>query len=108
MAPRLPRNRKLIPVVAAVILYTVYAYPRYLIGSLGLDNPWTPYGYLYGFGLLFFLLGLWLIRAAGACRPGRGHDRFWFGVLIGGFVFFASLHAVWILAALHLPYRGGP
>jgi hypothetical protein len=57
-------------------------------------------------GLIFFLIGLWVILKSGACRPGRGHDRFWLGVLIGGFIFFALLHAVWILAALHVPFLG--
>jgi hypothetical protein len=58
-------------------------------------------------GLVVFLVGLWIILATGACKPGRGHDTFWLGVLIGGFIFFAGVHALWILAALKLPFYGG-
>ena len=91
----------------AVLLGIVFAFPRLLSTWLGNDNPWTSYLYMYGFGLVFFSLGILLILKTGACKPGRGRDRFWLGVLLGGFVFFATLHAVWILAALYLPQQGG-
>jgi len=88
------------------ILAFVALYPRLLVAVLGEANPWTSYFYLYGFGLGFFLVGLWLILKSGACRPGRGHDGFWLAVLILGFLFFATLHALWIVAALKIPFRG--
>ncbi len=89
-----------------VVLCIIYFYPRFLVSRLGEANPWTSYLYQYGFGLMVFLIGLWLIRSTGACRPGRGRDGFWFGVLVCGYFFFALVHALWILAALKIPFLG--
>ena len=101
--PRSPAVMITIPVVLAFI----FLYPRLLIHQFGEANPWTSYLYQYGFGLVFFLIGIWLILKQGACQLGRGRDSFWFGVLIAGFLFFAIGHAVWIVLALKVPYLGG-
>jgi len=90
-----------------LLLGFVYLYPRIIIALLGPANPWTSYLYQYGFGLVFFAIGIRLILRTGACRPGRGRDRFWLGVLLAGFVFFAGAHALWILLAQRVPYLGG-
>jgi hypothetical protein len=90
-----------------ILLAVIYSYPRWIIAKLGEENPWTSYLYQYGFGLIFFLVGITIILKAGACRPGRGRDTFWLGVLFSGFVFFAAVHALWILASLNIPYLGG-
>ena len=91
----------------AAILAFFFFFPRVVVGRLGEDNPWTSYLYLYGNGLVVFLIGIWVILRSKACRFGRGHDTFWFNVLLAGYVFFAVMHAAWILAALCLPFYGG-
>ncbi|MEX0321910.1 MAG: hypothetical protein AB3N63_07100 [Puniceicoccaceae bacterium] len=93
--------------ITVVLLAFVFIFPRILISLLGEANPWTSYLYQYGFGLIFFLMGIYIIFKSGSCKLGRGHDSFWFGVLIGGFIFFASAHALWIVASLTIPYAGG-
>lgn len=103
----MPTLRSPAPWVAVAVVAFVYAFPRALLRWLGPSNPWTPYGYLYGLGLVTFLIGLTVILRARSCRFGRGHDTAWFVVLLLGFAFFAVLHAVWILAALRLPFKGG-
>lgn len=89
------------------ILLIIFFYPRFIVNALGENNPWASYLYQYGLGLIVFLVGLWLIRATGACQPGRGHDRLWWWVLIGGFIFFTLLHGLWIVLALSCPVYGG-
>jgi hypothetical protein len=93
--------------LTVALLVFIFAYPRIIIAWLGEANPWTSYLYQYGFGLVFFLMGIYLILKSGACQPGRGHDSFWLGVLFAGFVFFAGAHALWIVASLNIPYLGG-
>jgi len=55
------------------------------------------------FGGLFFVGGLVLIIRTGACNLRVRADRIWFVALIGGFVFLASLYAVWIYASVNTP-----
>lgn len=101
------QNRLEAPLTILGVLLFVFFFPRLLLRGLGESSPWTPYFYLYGLGLATFLIGLRVILRARACQFGRGRDTFWFGVLLAGFVLVAALHAVWILAALYLPFRGG-
>ena len=93
--------------IIPLFLAIAYFYPRFLVNTLGPENPWTSYFYLYGFGFLYTGSGLVLILKTGACHLERPRDRFWFKMLILGFVYFASLHAVWIYLALSIPYLGG-
>ena len=102
-----PANRNIILALIPSVLAFVYFFPRFLIKTLGVDNPWTSYLYQYTFGLVFFGLGVVMMLRTGACVPGRGRDTLWLQITIGGFVFFASLHAIWIFLALHMPYKGG-
>lgn len=97
-------------IVSLAVLFCLaffFFFPRVLVQKLGLDSPWVSYLYLYGNGLVVFLIGLWVILRSGACKLGRGRDTFWFLVLLGGYVFFAVMHAAWTLAALRIPFRGG-
>ncbi|MBP7829338.1 MAG: hypothetical protein KA248_05430 [Kiritimatiellae bacterium] len=96
-----------IPLTAAGVLAFVYFFPRAVIRWLGESSPWTPYLYLYGLGLVTFLIGLRIILKSRACQPGRGRDSFWLGVLLAGYALVAGLHAAWILAALYIPFKGG-
>ena len=63
---------------------------------------WWPYVYQYGVGLIIFLIGLWLILGYKSCVLSRRQDRFWFGVLIFGFLWYAGIHLLWYLAAIHI------
>ena len=108
MTKNLPSLRSFVlgTVVTLLLLVFIYAYPRIIIAWLGEANPWTSYLYLYGFGAGFFMMGVFIILRTGACRLDRGHDKVWFWILLLGFFFFATVHALWIVAALNLPYAG--
>ena len=90
-------------------LFLVFAFffPRFLIQTLGASNPWTNYLYLYGFGFIYSGSGVLLVLKTGACNLDRPQDNFWFKMVIGGFVYLAILHAVWIYLSLSIPYLGG-
>ena len=92
--------------VAAVLLATAYFFPRFLANYFGQGNPWTSYFYLYGFGLIFFGMGVYIALKSGACQLGRGRDSFWLKFLICGYVGLASFHAFWIRVALSVPFLG--
>ena len=66
------------------------------------DNIWLPYIYLYGVGFIIFVIGLWIILHYRACNLSRQSDRFWFGILIFGFVWYAGIHLIWYLAAIYV------
>ena len=92
--------------ILAVLVFA-FSYPRLLVSWLGEANPWTSYLYMYGLGFVVFFIGLVTIRKSKACLPGRGRDGFWYKVLIGGFVMFATLHGTWVALALYMPHYGG-
>ncbi len=90
--------------IAAPVFFFVF--PRAIVRAFGMESPWPSYFYLYGNGLIVFLIGVLIILRYRACQLGRGRDTFWFIVLFVGYLFFASLHAIWIWAALHYPVKG--
>lgn len=67
---------------------------------------WWPYLYQYGVGAVVFLIGLYLILTRGACVLSRRNDRFWFGILLFGFCWYAGIHLFWYLAALYIMPAG--
>ncbi len=67
---------------------------------LDFAQTWLPYIYLYGAGGLAFVVGMVLILRTGALNPERRRHSRWLRVLLFGFVFYAGLHAAFILLAL--------
>ena len=99
-------NPMLAALLVPIVLVFSYIYPRAVISHFGIENPWTSYLYMYGFGLLTFAIGVTLILKSGACNLSRAKDRFWLKALLIGMVFFSSLHASWIYLALSIPFKG--
>lgn len=99
--------KKRVTLTLFIIPVFTYIYPRTIVHFLGIENPWTNYLYHYGFGAVFFVLGIWIIRANRSCVPRRGRDGFWYKFLIFGFFAFLFGHALWIYLALNVPYLGG-
>jgi len=95
-----------IPLMIAACLAILYCFPRLLLTRWQPDDPWLNYFYQYGFGLLVFLIGLWIVIASGALKRGRGRDGFWFKVMVVGFCVYATVHAVWIWIAISVPLKG--
>lgn len=65
------------------------------------ESTWLPYLYLYGVGGLFFLIGMIIIRKAGALDVSRKTHRRWYKILIFGFFYFTLIHGILIIAALY-------
>lgn len=99
-------NYRLLGMIAGVLAISHF-FPRALIRVLGTENPWTSYFYMYGLGFVCFAIGMMVIMKQGSLNIRRGNERFWFHMLLGGFVFFSTLHGVWIILAIHYPYKGG-
>ncbi|MCK4873197.1 MAG: hypothetical protein KAS72_10765 [Phycisphaerales bacterium] len=69
---------------------------------MGIPEYWWPYLYQYGIGLVIFLIGMFIILRSKSCNLSRRNDRFWFGVLIFGFIWYAGIHLCWYLAAIYI------
>jgi len=61
---------------------------------------WLPYIYLYGAGGILFLTGVGLVIRHRALDLNRQRHRKWFNILFIGFIWYALIHAVIILAAI--------
>ena len=94
-------------VTALLVVLAIFVWPRLLVDVFGVDSPWTSYLYKYGFGAIFFFIGVFLTLKSGACNLKRGQDRFWFRFLILGFFWYLAMHGLWIVNALVFPLRGG-
>ena len=99
-------NKILIGALIPLVAIFTFVYPRLLISWLGEANPWTSYLYQYTFGLIFFGLGILMVLRTKACVPGRGRDSKWLKILIGGFIFFASFHGLWVYMSIVWPVKG--
>ncbi len=64
------------------------------------SHSWLPYIYLYGLGGLLFIAGIFITIRSGSLNPEKISHWRWFWTLIFGFVWYMSLHASLILAAL--------
>ena len=63
-------------------------------------NTWLPFIYLYGGGGIAFVLGMLLILRTKALEVSFERHKKWLWVLIYGFLFYAGLHATFILLAI--------
>ncbi len=64
------------------------------------DNTWLPFIYLYLVGGIFFLSGMIIVKRTKAINFERKINRFWWKVSIFGFLYFMTIHALLIIAAL--------
>jgi len=62
---------------------------------------WLPYIYLYGFGGIFFITGLWIVMKNRSMKLTLKKHRTWLGILLFGFFWYAMMHVVVILAAIY-------
>lgn len=69
--------------------------------ELPFERVWLPYIYLYGAGGVIFFVGLWMVLKSQGFDKKRPADRKWIGILVFGFVYYASLHGIGIYAATH-------
>ena len=63
-------------------------------------NTWLPFIYLYGVGGIAFVLGMLLILRTKALEVSFERHKKWLWGLIYGFLFYAGLHATFILLAI--------
>jgi len=64
-------------------------------------NSWFPFIYLYGVGGIFFFTGIYIIRKSGAIDLNIKRHRFWYRVMLWGYLYFVVLHASLTIAALY-------
>jgi hypothetical protein len=65
------------------------------------SHTWLPYIYLYGVGGIFFVIGIIITKRSGAMDFTKKKHRFWFKVLLFGFVYYMALHFFLTIAALY-------
>ena len=67
---------------------------------MAFQQTWLPFLYLYGVGGIAFFLGLALIVRTKALRRSFYQHKIWLGILLYGFFFYMSIHAVFIYLAM--------
>ncbi|MEA3287435.1 MAG: hypothetical protein U9Q77_08685 [Candidatus Marinimicrobia bacterium] len=64
------------------------------------SHSWLPFIYLYGLGGILFLSGIFITLKAGSFDLKRHSHRKWMWILIFGFVWYLTMHALLTWAAL--------
>ena len=101
-----PARSPVLPLLLAPLaILCAWGIPRAVVGVVGDVNPWAAFLYQYLLGGMVFCIGLLIIRRSGACDFDRPGDRFWFNVLIFGYLWYAGIHAVLILLATSIPQK---
>ena len=64
------------------------------------EQTWLPFLYLYGIGGIAFLFGMLIIIKNRALRLNYPVHSKWVWILIYGFLFYASIHTLFIFIAI--------
>lgn len=104
--PRTSASKPAALLAVPIVIFLCWGIPRFVVALFGVDGHWTPFFYQYLLGGLVFSVGLWLIRASGACDWNNPGDRRWFRVLVFGYVAYASIHGVVTWLASAVPFKG--
>jgi hypothetical protein len=105
-SPSRPSRFPIAAIAVPAVVFLCWALPRLIVSIFGIDGHWTPFVYQYALGGLVFGIGLWVIRASGACDWSNPRDRFWFRVLIFGYLAYATMHGVVTWLAVAVPFKG--
>jgi len=65
------------------------------------SHTWLPFIYLYGVGGIFFVIGIIITKKSGAMNLNSKKHRFWFKILLFGFIYYMALHFFLTIAALY-------
>ena len=64
------------------------------------QETWLPFIYLYGIGGIAFVIGTILIIKTNALNLSSQSHKNWLFILLFGFIYYAGIHATFILIAL--------
>lgn len=64
-------------------------------------DSWFPFIYLYVVGGMFFFTGIYIARKSGALDLKIKRHRFWYRVMMFGYLYFVILHAALTITALY-------
>ena len=67
---------------------------------LDFSRTWLPFIYLYGVGGIAFLIGTIITIKTNALNLSSQSHKNWFIILLFGFIYYAGIHATFILIAL--------
>ena len=85
---------------------SAFFFPRWLISALGEEHFLSSYFYIYGSGIPFFILGIYLLIRSKAINLKIAGEKKWFLFFIFGLTWSLLAHGMWILSAVYFPFKG--
>lgn len=64
------------------------------------SHSWLPFLYLYGFGGILFVAGIFVTLKSGSLDLKRSTHKKWMWILLFGFIWYFVMHALLTLAAM--------
>ena len=85
---------------------SAFFFPRWLLTRFGEGHFISSYLYIYGSGIPFFILGVWLLIRSKALDFRIKGEKKWLWFFILGLTWYVIAHGLWILVAVSFPSKG--
>lgn len=85
---------------------SAFFFPRWLVSSFGEAHFISSYLYIYGSGIPFFIVGLYLLIRSKALNLKAPGEKKWLWFFILGLTWAVTAHGLWIFTAVYFPFKG--
>lgn len=99
---------KNIVIIFLVVLFfasSAFYFPRGLVLFLGKEHFLSSYLYIYGSGIPFFILGIWLLIYSKAIKLEVPGEKKWILGFVFSFIWICFIHGLLILATVKIPFK---
>ena len=86
-----------------LLALSAFAFPRALVAFLGESHFLSSYLYIYGQGLPFFILGVYMLLKTKAINTKRVGEKRWLLYFVLVLVWNVLFHGLWIWTAVQAP-----
>ena len=100
------KNVSIVLFLLCFFISSAFFFPRWLFSNFGEAHFISSYLYIYGSGVPFFIVGLWLLIRSKALNLKLTGEKKWLLFFIFGLCWNILMHGFWVLMAVQIPFKG--